>query len=119
MKQYLFSYGTLQLENVQKETYGRILSGNIDILKNYKIEQLEISDTNVFAKSGQKFHPIAIKTDNPNDKIEGTIFEITKDELWETDKYEVFDYERILETFVSGKEAWIYIKRVKAKAEFL
>src|SRR5210317_1203635 len=96
---YLFSYGTLQLEQVQIATYGRILKGTKDSLPNYKLEQLKITDSNALEKSGKTFHPIAIKTNKPLDVIEGVIFEITNQELDETDKYEVSDYKRILETF--------------------
>ncbi|WP_086030411.1 AAA family ATPase [Tenacibaculum holothuriorum] len=107
----LFSYGTLQLEKVQKETYGRLLHGKEDILKNYTVQNLEINNKEVLDRSGQKFHPIAIKTNQSKDKITGTIFEISEQELIETDKYEVDAYQRVLETFVSGKKAWIYIAK--------
>ena len=47
---YLFSYGTLQLERVQIETYGRKLIGKPDRLKQYKLDQLQITDPDVLAK---------------------------------------------------------------------
>lgn len=108
-KHHLFSYGTLQLEKVQIETYGRLLTGSTDKLENYKLDKLRITDKDVLEKSGKEFHPIALKTNNSEDFIEGTVFEITEEELIETDKYEVSDYIRVLETFVSGKKAWIYV----------
>lgn len=107
--QYLFSYGTLQLEQVQKETYGRVLTGKKDVLRNYKLGKLTITDPQVLEKSEQKVHPIAIATNNINDFIEGVIFEISENELAETDKYEVMDYKRVMENFVSGKKAWVYV----------
>ncbi len=110
-KHYLFSYGTLQLERVQIENYGRLLKGRKDRLFGYKLDKLKITDTEVLKKSGIEFHPIAVKTDSPNDVIEGTIFEITEEELIETDKYEVNDYQRVLEKFASGENAWIYIAK--------
>lgn len=105
----LFSYGTLQLESVQLENYGRLLKGEREKLFGYTIEKLKITDLFVIEKSKLEFHPIAIKSYNQSDFIEGTIFEITETELLETDKYEVAQYSRILETFASGKKAWIYI----------
>ncbi|OIQ21028.1 MAG: UDP-N-acetylmuramate--alanine ligase [Flavobacterium sp. MedPE-SWcel] len=111
MKHYLFSYGTLQLEQVQIATYGRVLSGSKDILKHYKLENLKITDQAVLEKNKQQFYPIAIKTNNPNDSIKGIIFEITEQELIETDKYEVSDYKRVSKVFESGKKAWVYINR--------
>nr|WP_298422952.1 gamma-glutamylcyclotransferase family protein [uncultured Kordia sp.] len=107
----MFSYGTLQLKNVQQETYGRVLTGSKDSLKNYTLDSLKITDTEVLTKSKQEFHPIAIKTNNNDDFIEGVIFEITEQELLDTDTYEVDDYERVLETFASGKKAWVYVAK--------
>ena len=108
---YLFSYGTLQLEKVQLENYDRILTGKKDRIVGYKIEDLLIIDAIVLSKSQKNIHPVAVKTNNKNHFIEGIIFEITEDELLETDKYEVSDYKRILETFDSGKQAWIYVAK--------
>jgi hypothetical protein len=55
---HLLSYGTLQKEQVQIETFGRILQGDQDILTGYRLEMLEITDPEVLRKSSQKFHPI-------------------------------------------------------------
>ena len=107
----LFSYGTLQLEKVQIENYGRILKGDSDRLLGYKIGQLQITDSSVLAKSQLEYHPIAMKSENTIDFIEGKVFEISEAELVESDKYEVSDYQRILETFESGKKAWIYVAK--------
>ncbi len=112
---HLFSYGTLQLENVQIKTYGRKLVGFKDVLESYKLEQLKITDKDVLAKSQQEYHPIAIPSKDKEDCIEGVIFEITEQELIQTDSYEVSDYKRVLETFQSGKKAWIYILKDTAK----
>ena len=111
LKHNLFSYGTLQLDTVQLESYGRLLNGEKASLKQYKLDKLKITDTKVLKASGKKFHPIALKTNNVNDSIEGTIFKITEKELIETDKYEVSDYKRILETFSTGEKAWVYIAK--------
>ncbi|MFK7050205.1 MULTISPECIES: gamma-glutamylcyclotransferase family protein [Flavobacterium] len=105
----LFSYGTLQLEKVQLENYGRLLVGTQDVLKGYKIENLQITDTDVLVKSDLEYHPIALKTGVETDCIKGIIYEISNIELEETDKYEVAEYHRILETFESGKKAWVYV----------
>ncbi|WP_421812813.1 gamma-glutamylcyclotransferase family protein [Flagellimonas sp.] len=107
----LFSYGTLQLENVQLENYGRTLRGERDRLIGYKIEKTKITDTTVLAKSQLDHHPIAVKSGNESDFLEGILFEITDTELRETDNYEVSEYHRILETFESGKKAWVYVAK--------
>ena len=88
-----------------------MLKGKKDSLPFYKLAQLEITDKDVLAKSEQQFHPIAIKTKQATDSIECTIYEITEQELIETDKYEVSDYKRVLATFSSGQQAWIYVAK--------
>lgn len=109
MKHLLFSYGTLQYEKVQLESFGRILKGNKDVLEGYRLEKLEITDKEVLTKSEQSFHPIAVKTNNPDDFIKGILFEITEQELLQADAYEVDDYTRVWETFKSGKQGWVYV----------
>jgi hypothetical protein len=54
----LFSYGTLQQENVQIKNFGRSLSGTLDILQGYRLEDLVITDTFVLKTSQKKYHPI-------------------------------------------------------------
>ena len=112
--QLLFSYGTLQLKQVQVETYGRLLEGEEDSLPGYELRNLTITDPDVLQKSGVGVHPIACKTDNIDDLVKGMIFKITEEELEETDKYEVSNYCRVLETFASGRQAWVYVAKVSS-----
>lgn len=109
--EYLFSYGTLQQEAVQLETYGRLLSGETDHLVGYRMGKVNISDLEVIRKSGLKSHPVATATGNKNDKILGMVFTITLDELLATDNYEVAEYERVQTILKSGKKCWVYILR--------
>lgn len=113
MQHLLFSYGTLQLEKVQLESFGRILKGEKDSLSNYKLSSLEIKDKNVLEQSRQPVHPIAMITHNPEDKIEGVVFEISTDELLRADAYEVEEYKRIAVKLDSGKKAWVYVAKEK------
>ena len=110
---YLFSYGTLQLESVQRQTYGRLLKGASDRLHGYTLDQIRITDPDVLAKSQQEFHPIARFTGNEDDFVQGIVFEISDEELEATDAYEVSDYERKGVQFASGKDGWIYVERLK------
>lgn len=106
----LFSYGTLQQENVQLATFGRTLVGSKDQLIGYQLGEIEITDEDVLAKSGKRFHPILLKTNNPTDKVAGVIFDITDNELAQADRYEVdaYAYARVEGNFDSGATAWIY-----------
>lgn len=104
----LFSYGTLQQDNVQLASFGRLLKGERDILPGYTISEIEIFDENVVKASGKKFHPILKETQKDNDEVLGTVFVITPEELAQADAYEVDAYTRILAKLKSGKNAWIY-----------
>ncbi|PWN72055.1 UDP-N-acetylmuramate--alanine ligase [Chryseobacterium phosphatilyticum] len=106
---HLFSYGTLQKEQVQLETFGRILQGEKDTLSEYKLRLIEITDPEVLRKSGQKYHPVLHFSGNNEDQVEGILFEVTENEILQADEYEVDDYKRIETIFVSGKKGFIYV----------
>ena len=108
----LFSYGTLQQQNVQLATFGRLLKGAPDALVGFKQELVAITDPDVLAKSGKDVHPIVMQSENSADRVEGTVFELTAAELAAADAYEVADYERIAVTLASGAGAWVYVRRV-------
>jgi gamma-glutamylcyclotransferase (GGCT)/AIG2-like uncharacterized protein YtfP len=108
---YLFSYGTLQQEEVQRSSFGRLLKGEEDSLPGYRQSMIEIVDPEVIRKSGKQFHPIVVPSDDPGDAIAGKVFQITPAELAAADAYEVADYRRVLVRLRSGVEAWVYIKR--------
>ena len=105
----LFSYGTLQLEQVQLETFGRLLKGEKDILEGYQLTMIEITDPEVLRKSNQQFHPIISYSSDKKEQVEGVLFEVTEDEILQADRYEVDDYKRVEVTFKSGKKGYIYI----------
>jgi gamma-glutamylcyclotransferase (GGCT)/AIG2-like uncharacterized protein YtfP len=105
----LFSYGTLQLEAVQRSTFGRLLAGRPDHLPGFRQSLIEITDPEVLATSGQTHHPIVVHTGDPQDQIAGTVFELTPEDLAQADRYEVADYRRERFTLASGVEAWVYV----------
>ena len=104
----LFTYGTLQQENVQLETFGRKLKGTKATLTSYVVSQIKIKDKNVIMVSGSNMHPILKFTGNILDEVHGTVFDITKNELVKADKYEVEEYHRVLIKLKSGQIAWAY-----------
>ena len=106
----LFSYGTLRQAEVQMASFGRLLAGQPDALPGYTSVMLEITDPDVVATSGLKFHPIVVETGNPADEVAGTLFSITEAELAAADAYEVSDYKRIEVVLKSEKSAWVYVK---------
>ena len=106
----LFSYGTLQLKSVQRANFGRELEGEPDELAGYELDRLEITDEEVIAESGQRFHWIAVATGRDEDRVAGVVFMITPEELAAADIYEAEQYARVQTRLVSGRMAWTYVK---------
>ena len=105
----LFSYGTLQLEDVQLETFGRKLEGQPDALPAYKLVMITITDEDFVAKSGSAVHRSLQFTGNSSDFVEGTVFKVTSAELEQSDTYEPEGYERTRIQTRSGLNAWVYL----------
>ena len=105
----LFSYGTLQLEQVQLANFGRRLTGAKDALPGFASVLIEISDEATVRLSGKSHHAIARYTGLESDTIPGMVFELTPDELLAADKYEVAEYIRAPVVLESGKRAWAYV----------
>ena len=106
---WLFSYGTLQQEDVQLATFGRLLEGRVDALPGYATSLLEIRDAEVVKTSGKTHHLMARPTGNPGDEVPGVVLRLTAAELAAADTYEVSDYKRIAVRLKSGLEAFVYV----------
>ncbi len=106
---WLFSYGTLQQDEVQLATFGRRLEGRADALQGYATKPFEIKDAAVVATSGKTHHLMARPTGHAADEVAGVAFRITPDELAAADIYEVSDYTRIAVRLKSGLEAFVYV----------
>lgn len=106
---WLFSYGTLQQEEVQIATFGRLLEGRADVLPGYVTSMFEIKDAEVVKTSGKTHHFMARPSGNPADEVPGIVFRITPAELAAADTYEVSDYQRIAVRLKSGLEAFVYV----------
>ena len=105
----VFSYGTLQQPDVQYATFGRPLDGAADALPGHRTEWVTITDPAVIEASGSDRHPIVCASDNPNDRVDGTVLTLTTEELAAADHYEVADYRRVRVTLASGAAAWVYL----------
>ncbi len=106
---HLFSYGTLQQEEVQISTFGRRLVGHADELLGFSQSLVKIDDPEAVATSGKTHHPIVKFTGASGDRVAGTVFEITDLELANADKYEVAAYQRVAADLASGLRAWVYV----------
>ena len=107
----LFAYGTLQLENVQLETFGRKLDGKPDTLPGYKLVMITITDDDFVIKSGTSDHRSLQFTGNSADVIEGTVLKVTRNELEQADSYEPEGYERVRVQLRSGATAWVFVHK--------
>jgi|ERR1041384_6152045 hypothetical protein len=107
----LFSYGTLQLEQVQLETFGRKLDGEPDGLPGYRLVMITITNENFVAKSGTANHRNLQFTGNSADVVEGFVFKVTSDELEQADAYEPEGYERVRVPLSSGANAWVFVHK--------
>ena len=107
--EFLFSYGTLQLDAVQMAVFGRQLTGTRDVLPGFEEALLEIDDPATVSMSGKTHHAIAKFTGNTSDSIAGTVFAVTPEEVQTADKYETAEYERVSVVLRSGVRAWVYV----------
>jgi gamma-glutamylcyclotransferase (GGCT)/AIG2-like uncharacterized protein YtfP len=114
--EHLFSYGTLQLAAVQLATFGRELQGQADEMPGYSLTMLEIQDPAVVLTSGKTHHPVVTYSGKAEDRVAGTVFTITPEELRHADKYEVSDYRRDRVLLASGAHAWVYVDARSATA---
>lgn len=107
--EFLFAYGTLQLEPVQLATFGRPLAGARDALAQFELVSLKIDDPTVVAISGKSHHTMAKFTGRASDVVPGTVFAVTPAEILSADKYEVAAVKRVAVVLESGVCAWAYV----------
>jgi hypothetical protein len=109
LTEFLFSYGTLQLEAVQMATFGRRLTGTPDVLARFEKGFLEIQDQTTVSLSGKTRHSIAKFTGRTADTISGIVYALTPKEIQSADEYESEAYQRVAVVLQSGIRAWVYV----------
>lgn len=100
MVNYLFTYGTLQEEKIQFALYARALKGVEDGLPGHVLLKEKVFDQ----------YPIIQASQNKSDIIFGMVYELSEQEVLETDNYEGERYTRQKVRLQSGKMAWVYVK---------
>lgn len=106
----IFSYGTLQQDDVQLATFGRLLHGQRDELIGCEPSRVRIEDPQIVAASGRTHHANVTFNGRDDSRVSGMVFEITDAELAAADRYEeLAAYKRIAATLASGKQAWVYV----------
>jgi gamma-glutamylcyclotransferase (GGCT)/AIG2-like uncharacterized protein YtfP len=106
----LFSYGTLQQEDVQLSTFGRRLRAERDELMRFESSSVRIEDPLVVAALGKTHHANVAFNGNDESRVAGIVLEITDAELASVDAYEAaFSYTRVIASLASGRQAWVYV----------
>lgn len=107
----LFSYGTLQLDEVQLQTFRRKLDRKPDALPGYKLVMVTITDEDFVAKSGTAEHRSLQFTGNASDIVAGVVLKVTSNELEQADAYEPEGYTRVRVQLRSGCKAWVFVHK--------
>jgi hypothetical protein len=106
----LFSYGSLQQDDVQLATFGRLLDGRPDALPGFGPALVPIDDPAVIAALGRTHHANVVRNGRDDSRVAGTVFEVTDEELVRVDAYEAaYSYTRITARLASGRDAWVYV----------
>lgn len=105
----LFSYGTLQQEDVQIANFGRRLEGQPDVLWGYQLIMTEVRDQTFAAANGALQRTVKF-TGAASDFVEGMVFILNRKELEQADSYEPIDFERVRVELKSGLHAWVYLQ---------
>ena len=107
---HLFSYGTLQQDDVQLSTFGRLLHGRPDALPGFEPSQVRIEDPALAASIGRTHHANVSYNGRADSGVSGTVFDITDADLAAADQFEeIAAYKRISVTLASGTKAWVYV----------
>jgi gamma-glutamylcyclotransferase (GGCT)/AIG2-like uncharacterized protein YtfP len=99
----LFTYGTLQHDDVQENLFGRTLIGTPEKLIGYILKRIQIEE-----EFGIVHYPVIVETKNKEDYIDGIVYEITEKELNQADLYEGINYKRVEVQLQSNQKAWAY-----------
>jgi gamma-glutamylcyclotransferase (GGCT)/AIG2-like uncharacterized protein YtfP len=110
--QLLFSYGTLQHDDVQLATFGRRLEATPDALIGYQLTTIEVRDQEFVAKAGSQQRNLEYTADT-KDLVEGVALKLTEHELEQADAYEPAEYKRKLVQLQSGASAWVYLTNLE------
>ena len=99
----LFAYASLKNEDHQKDLFGRILEGTPETLVGYILKEIQIEE-----EFGLVYYPIINETNKQEDTISGMLYEVTKQELSQVDRYEGLHYKRVEVQLQSNQKAWAY-----------
>jgi hypothetical protein len=86
---------------------GHVLESVADALAGFRQSTVEITDPDVLAKNGGRFHPSVSRSGDDADRGAGKVFLITPEELAAADAYKLSDCARVEALLESGLRAWV------------
>lgn len=101
----LFTYGTLQNDEVQQAVFHRKLYGDFDALPGYQLSTELVAGR----------YPLIERGPNDMTKVRGMVFEVTGEELRMAQAYEGDAYKPIKVTLDSGKSAWVFVRNTEVE----
>jgi len=101
MTEKLFVYGTLQQPGVQKRVIKRVAKSTPDTLLRFRKSTVKID--------GETYQIIEEDPDS-DEKIDGLVLDIEKEDFKKIDEYETCAFRRERVTLKSGLTAWAYQK---------
>jgi gamma-glutamylcyclotransferase (GGCT)/AIG2-like uncharacterized protein YtfP len=99
----LFTYGSLQHDDVQETLFGRVMEGIPEKLIGYALKKIQIEE-----EFGIVHYPVIVETQNEEDYIDGIVYEVSEKELHQADLYEGMHYKRVEVHLHSNQKAWAY-----------
>ena len=106
----LFTYGTLQLPDIQLATFGRLVRGESDEIVGCERVVVAVDDPQVMADTGRGEHVNLRFNGKPASRVAGTVLQLSDEEIAEADKYELLaHYKRREVKLASGRDAWVYV----------
>lgn len=107
--QRLFIHATLQNQQLQRDTIGRVPASEADVLPGYTVDFVEIVDCRFSDQLGTTHYPQLRATGDPLDKVTGLVLHVSEEELEAVDQIEASLFWRKREALGSGHEAWVYV----------
>ncbi|NND16016.1 MAG: gamma-glutamylcyclotransferase, partial [Eudoraea sp.] len=86
--------------SVQHSIFNRILSGQPDSLRGYQIATDQVAGR----------YPLIERSSDNETEVQGTVYELSGEDLLLADSYEGNAYKRIKVRLHSEKDAWVYIR---------
>lgn len=106
--EFVFSYGTLRRPEVQRVVFGGDVVGRPDAIVGYRVDEIRITDPEVVRTSGSDVHPILVPGED-GEEVDGTVLELTPEQLACADEYEVDTHTRVRVPLRSRRDAWVYV----------